>query len=139
MTRSSFALKFYRFEKMISGMYLGELVRLTIHRFTVEGLLFNGVGSTPLQTRGKFLTKYISEIESDEPGTFTKCMKVMENLNLHQANPQDCVNVRYICKCISTRAAHLVSAGIAALINKIDVSNVTVRPILNYIIDVHGK
>ncbi|KAG4079874.1 hypothetical protein HA402_015005 [Bradysia odoriphaga] len=114
------------FEKMISGMYMGEIVQLAMQRLTSKGLLFNGQDSEPLRTRGEFLTKYISEIESDEPGTYTKCMNIMEVLRLHHATPQDCVNVRYICQCVSRRAAHLLSAGVAALINKIDEPSMTV-------------
>lgn len=112
---------------MISGMYMGEIVRLAMYRFLKEGLLFNGTDSEKLRTRGQFLTKYVSEIESDEPGYYTNCMEVMRKLDLHNVTEQDCVNVRYICECVSSRAANLVSAGIAALINKIDEPSVTVR------------
>lgn len=117
---------------MISGMYMGELVRLAMYRFCNVGLLFNRIDSELLRMRGQFLTKYVSEIESDEPGTFVNCMQVMQKLGLYHATPQDCVNVRYICECVSSRAAHLVSAGIVALINKIDEPSVTVRPDVIY-------
>ncbi|KAG4068563.1 hypothetical protein HA402_004904 [Bradysia odoriphaga] len=113
-------------EKMISGMYMGELARLAIYRFTKDGLLFNGVDSELLRTRGQFFTKYVSEIESDKPGNYTNCMQVMDELGLQNVTEQDCANVRYICECVSSRAAHLVSAGIAALINKMDEPSVTV-------------
>lgn len=108
-------------------MYMGELVRLAICRFFEEGLLFNGIDSDQLQTRGQFFTKYVSEIESDEPESYTNCMEVMRKLGLYHATEQDCANVRYICECVSSRAANLVSAGIAALINKIDEPSITVR------------
>lgn len=107
-------------------MYMGELVRLAICRFVKEGLLFNGVDSELLSTRGKFFTKYVSQIESDELGKYTNCLRVLKNLGLLHVTVQDCANVRYICECISRRAANLVSAGIVALINKIDEPNVTV-------------
>lgn len=48
---------------MISGMYMGEIVRLVLVNLTKQGLLFNGTGSEDLFTRWKFLTKYVSEIE----------------------------------------------------------------------------
>ncbi|KOB66739.1 Hexokinase [Operophtera brumata] len=86
-------------EKMISGMYLGELVRLALVKFTKMGLLFGGSGSDLLFQRGSFYTKYVSEIESDKLGDYTSCME---------------------------RAAHLVSAGIACLINKMNEPHVTV-------------
>lgn len=50
-------------EKMISGMYMGELVRLVLLKFTKEKVLFSGKGSEELNTRWRFKTKYVSEIE----------------------------------------------------------------------------
>ncbi|XP_068155244.1 hexokinase type 2 [Drosophila tropicalis] len=114
------------FEKMISGMYMGELVRLVLVKMTKAGILFNGQDSEVLNTRGLFFTKYVSEIEADEPGNFTNCRLVLEELGLNNATDGDCANVRYICECVSKRAAHLVSAGIATLINKMDEPHTTV-------------
>lgn len=111
---------------MISGMYMGELVRLVAEKLTKEGLLFGGKGSDLLHTRGRFYTKYVSEIESDPPGTYTNCKEILEELGLKHATEQDCVNVRYICECVSRRAAHLVSAGVAQLLNKMGEPVVTV-------------
>lgn len=45
---------------------------------------------------------------------------------LKHATEQDYVNIRYICECVSRRAAHLVSAGIATLLNKMNEPVVTV-------------
>ncbi len=50
----------------------------------------------------------------------------MGELGLAHATEQDCANVRYICECVSRRAAHLVSAGIAVLINKMKEPSLTV-------------
>lgn len=105
---------------------MGELARLAIERFTKEGLLFGGKGSDLLFTRGRFYTKYVSEIESDPIGTYTSCKEVLEELGIKHATEQDCVNVRFVCECISRRAAHLVSAAIATLLNKMDDPHVTV-------------
>lgn len=113
-------------EKMISGMYMGELVRLALVRFTKAGLLFGGQGSDLLFKRYQFFTKYVSEIESDSPGSYFNCYDVLEEIGIFHATDEDCENVRYICECISSRAAHLSSAGIATLINKMDESSVTV-------------
>ncbi|XP_066251312.1 hexokinase type 2-like isoform X3 [Euwallacea similis] len=113
-------------EKMISGMYMGELVRLALERFTKEGLLFGGKGSDLLFERGRFYTKYVSEIESDEPGMFTNQKEILEELGLKHATEQDYVNVRFICECISRRAAHLASATITTLLHKMNEKRVTV-------------
>ncbi|GFG39358.1 hypothetical protein Cfor_08311, partial [Coptotermes formosanus] len=113
-------------EKMISGMYMGELARLIIVKFTKQGLLFGGKGSDLLFKRGNFFTKYVSEIENDKKGCYMYCRQVLDELGLSHATDQDCSNVRYICECVSKRAAHLVSAGVATLINKMGQQNVTV-------------
>ena len=48
---------------MISGMYMGEIVRLILVQCTKKGLLFNGEISEELDTPHRFYTKYVSEIE----------------------------------------------------------------------------
>lgn len=65
---------------MISGMYMGELVRLVLQKFTKEGLLFGGKGSDMLFERGRFYTKYVSEIESDPAGVFNNLREICEEL-----------------------------------------------------------
>lgn len=115
---------------MISGMYMGELVRLAILRFTKDGLLFNGVDSELLRTSGEFLTKYVSKVELDEPGNYKNCMEVLHKLGVKNATIKDCANVRYLCECVSRRSAHLVSAGIVTLLNKMNERSVTVRAVL---------
>ncbi|KAJ9593058.1 hypothetical protein L9F63_027701, partial [Diploptera punctata] len=57
---------------------------------------------------------------------YEHCSKFLKKLGLNHATDQDCSNVRYICECVSRRAAHLVSAGVATLVNKIAQESVTV-------------
>ncbi|XP_060525904.1 hexokinase type 2 isoform X3 [Cylas formicarius] len=113
-------------EKMISGMYMGELVRLALEKFTKEGLLFGGKGSDMLFERGRFYTKYVSEIESDEPGVFTNQKEILEELGLKHATEQDYVNVRFVCECVSRRAAHLAATTMTTLLHKMDEKKVTI-------------
>ncbi|XP_034041917.1 hexokinase HKDC1-like [Thalassophryne amazonica] len=54
-----------RFEKLISGVYLGEIVRQVLLDLTRRGLLFRGRVTEPLKTPGIFQTQYLSQIESD--------------------------------------------------------------------------
>ncbi|XP_011055105.1 PREDICTED: hexokinase type 2-like isoform X5 [Acromyrmex echinatior] len=114
------------FEKMISGMYMGELTRLVLEKLVNAGFLFGGKCPNDLRKRGKFFTKYVSEIENDPKGRYTNCREVLAELGMRNVSDQDCENVRYVCSVVSRRAAHLVSAGIAALLNKIGENNVTV-------------
>jgi hexokinase len=48
---------------MISGMYLGEIVRHVLLHLTSLGVLFRGQQTQRLQTRDIFKTKFLSEIE----------------------------------------------------------------------------
>lgn len=48
---------------MISGMYLGEIVRHILLHLTSLGVLFRGQQMQRLQTRDIFKTKFLSEIE----------------------------------------------------------------------------
>lgn len=131
---------------MISGLYLGELVRLIMVQLTRDNYLFKGVGSAKLYTTEAFLPSYIFEIEEDPPGTYTKCKKVFKAIGqysalcflwccsitcflpsgLEHATEDDCVNVRYICECISRRSGKLVGAALAALVNRINEPTITI-------------
>ena len=79
-----------------------------------------------MSTRDRFYTKYVSEIESDAPGTYTNCKEILEELGIKHATEQDYINIRYVCECVSRRSAHLVSCALAVLMNKMDEPNVTV-------------
>jgi len=114
------------FEKMISGMYMGEVARLVLAHLTREGLLFDGMGPEMLFEPGQFFTKYISEIESDKRGEYTCCRQVLEELGQEDPTDEDCANVRFVCEVISRRAAHISAAGVATLLNKMGKEHVTV-------------
>jgi len=113
------------YEKMISGMYMGELVRLVLVRLTKEGILFGGKGSDVLMERDKFYTKYVSEIEDENDG-LNATQQVLEELGLNHATEKDCHLVRKVCELVSKRAAHLTAAGIATLLKRINKPTVTV-------------
>ncbi|XP_068217429.1 hexokinase type 2 isoform X3 [Palaemon carinicauda] len=114
------------YEKMISGMYMGEIARQVIIRLVAEGLLFGGQSSEILEEKGSFFTKYISEIESDKDGDYNNCRVILEELGLNSATDTDCANVRHVCECVSRRAAYLAASGVAVLLNRIQEESVTV-------------
>nr|CAI5819841.1 unnamed protein product [Callosobruchus analis] len=118
-------------EKMISGMYLGDIVRLAALRFTKEGVMFGGKSSDLLETDDKFETRFVSEIESDAPGTYTNVKNVCEQLGLGHATEQDYKDLRYICECVSKRAAYLCAAMLATLMNKMDEKKVSITFYIN--------
>lgn len=48
---------------MISGLYLGELVRLILLKMAKAGLLFGGEKSSALHIKGKIETRHVAAME----------------------------------------------------------------------------
>lgn len=114
------------FEKMLSGMYLGELVRLVLVKLATDGLIFNGKVSKQLNTSQQFFTKFVSEIESEATESIDVVREILADVGVENPSDQDCVNVRYICELVSRRSAHLVSAALATLILKMGDPDITI-------------
>eukprot|EP00095_Tigriopus_kingsejongensis_P011343 maker-scaffold383_size189472-snap-gene-0.30 protein:Tk11343 transcript:maker-scaffold383_size189472-snap-gene-0.30-mRNA-1 annotation:"hexokinase" len=114
------------FEKMISGMYMGEVCRQVLVDMIWEGLIFHGKNTEKLFEWGRFYTKYVSEIESDMVGDFMRAKKVLEELGIEDPIEEDMSALRYICELISRRAGFMASAGITALLKKMDYHDVVV-------------
>ncbi|XP_054853439.1 hexokinase-2 [Eublepharis macularius] len=105
------------FEKMISGMYMGELVRLILVKMAKEHLLFGGKLTSDLLTTGHFETRYVSAIEKEKEG-LQKAYEVLSKLGLDPTH-EDCVATRRICEIVSTRSANLCGAALAAVLRRI--------------------
>lgn len=114
------------FEKMISGMYMGEVVRQVLVDLVEEDLIFAKQPVENLKTRGRFYTKYVSEIESDQVGDYTRCREALKDLGMTNVTDEDCSALRHVCECVSRRAGFMVSAGITALLKKMDYKDVVV-------------
>ncbi|XP_054197617.1 hexokinase-2 isoform X3 [Homo sapiens] len=106
-----------RFEKMISGMYLGEIVRNILIDFTKRGLLFRGRISERLKTRGIFETKFLSQIESDCLALL-QVRAILQHLGL-ESTCDDSIIVKEVCTVVARRAAQLCGAGMAAVVDRI--------------------
>ncbi|XP_033922854.1 hexokinase-3 [Melopsittacus undulatus] len=105
-----------RFEKLISGMYLGEIVRYILLAMVEKQVLFHGKPCTKLQTKDIFKTRFLSTIEIDGLG-LRKVLAILRDLDLH-ATFEDSVLVREVCQTVSLRAAQLCAAGMAAVVEK---------------------
>ncbi|NXQ27162.1 HXK3 protein, partial [Alaudala cheleensis] len=106
-----------RFEKLISGMYLGEIVRQILLVMTEKQLLFQGRPSPKLQTRNIFQTKFLSTIELSNGLPLRQMRAILHELDL-EASFEDCVLMREVCQTVSLRAAQLCAAGLAAVVEK---------------------
>ncbi|KAF6719619.1 Hexokinase-2 [Oryzias melastigma] len=105
------------YEKMISGMYLGEIVRNVLLDFTERGLLFRGKMSERLKTRGIFATKFLAQIESDRLA-MRQVRSILQHLGLTGSTCDDSVLVKEVCSVVARRAAQLCGAGLAAVVDK---------------------
>ncbi|XP_067936605.1 hexokinase-like isoform X2 [Watersipora subatra] len=115
------------YEKMISGMYMGEIARQVIMKLVDAGCLFNGVASQALATSMSFRTKYISEIESDEEfDNFVRTRQVLDELHIRDYRLADCLVIQEVCQVVSTRAAYLAAAGISVLLDAVTQPEVTI-------------
>ncbi|NWV74718.1 HXK2 protein, partial [Dasyornis broadbenti] len=103
-----------RFEKLVSGMYLGEIVRQILMVMTEKQLLFQGRSCTKLQTRNIFQTKFLSTIELNGLA-LRQIRAILQELEL-DASFEDSVLMRQVCQAVSLRAAQLCGAGLAAVV-----------------------
>lgn len=107
------------FEKMISGMYMGELVRLILVKMAKQGLLFQGMATPKLLTTGNFKTSYVYSIESEnEEEGLAETERVLQGFGL-DPTVEDCIGTQRVCEIVSTRAAHLVAATLASILRQI--------------------
>lgn len=109
------------FEKMVSGMYLGEIVR-TIVVNLMKCRILNCHVFGAFTERNCFNTSAISCIELDtfDSTSFPHTQSVLESMSIRNATLADCASLHLICSRVSARSAHLTSAVIAALLHRMD-------------------
>ncbi|OCT88687.1 hypothetical protein XELAEV_18017317mg [Xenopus laevis] len=109
---SSVNPKKQRFEKMIGGMYLGEIVRHVLNGLTRNGLLLKN------STLEKNLLEldHLCSIEREEH-SLDLCSALMSR-GL-KCNEDEAKKVKKVCRTVSRRAAQLCAAGVAAVVEKI--------------------
>ncbi|XP_030139660.4 hexokinase-3 isoform X1 [Taeniopygia guttata] len=105
-----------RFEKLISGMYLGEIVRQILMVMVEKELLFQGKPCPKLQTKDIFKTKFLSTIELNGLA-LGQIRTILNELEL-DATFEDSALMREVCQTVSLRAAQLCAAGLAAVVEK---------------------
>jgi len=107
------------YEKMISGMYLGELTRLVCLSLIRKGKLFKRKSSNKFETPHAFDTAYMSRIERDHSRDLLDTTTVLEEImGIPQTRLEDRQIVKRICELIGVRAARLSAVGIAGVVYK---------------------
>ena len=103
------------FEKMISGMYLGELVRLILIQLNNCGVVFFGEDISTIKEIGAFETSLVSLILSCGEDDIMEIQNLIAYHLEIGAVAHDCQVVRYVCSVISKRAAMLCACGVAGI------------------------
>lgn len=115
------------FEKMISGMYMGEIVRTIAVDCIKTGLLFRGKPQRSARNRfgmsNTFPSSYVSRVELDDEeqnSGFVNTRAVLSDMNIDGASDEDCRFLFAICAAVSKRSAYLVAAAIATILHRLD-------------------
>lgn len=107
------------FEKMISGYYLGEVLRLILLELAEEkGLIFKGQDLTKLKEAYVMDASYPSRVEQDPFENLSDVQDLFqENLNIETTSPERKI-IRRLAELIGERSARLSVCGIAAICKK---------------------
>ncbi|CAF3441024.1 unnamed protein product [Rotaria socialis] len=124
------------FEKMISALYLGEIVRLIIIDLVRSSILFpDRMQKAPsrgrdynifLSLRGSFYAKHVADIECDKTEDLSVTASILTSIGIYDPSYDDCYIIREVCKTVSLRAAKLAAAVIAVVVNRVNMPSVTV-------------
>jgi len=99
-------------EKMVSGMYLGEIARLVIVEMIKEGLLFTGKNLSAFSEAYALTTEHLSNTAQGQD--------FFSDFGLAHVSAVDRQTIREICRIVSTRSARIAGAAIAAVIAWMD-------------------
>ncbi|KAJ6003467.1 Hexokinase [Penicillium sp. IBT 35674x] len=106
------------YEKMVSGLYIGEMLRLILVTLHEQGKLFQGQDITRLRHENSLEASFLSVAEldvsedlDDMRKEFAECLSLTPDLN-------DLKVCRYLIGLVATRAARLYACGIAAICKK---------------------
>ncbi|KAF8558656.1 hexokinase [Imleria badia] len=106
------------FEKLISGRYLGEILRLVVCELIDEGVLFLGQNTYKLEKPYCFDTAFLSLMESDPTDELLMIIGIFTHFFALETTLAERQFFRALAKLIGRRAARLSSCGIAAIVKK---------------------
>jgi len=105
-------------EKMISGMYLGELTRMVIKDLIRQKIILKEHGSR--FRKGVLNTKDMAAFERDRTSELSRISEYMESLGITNSTLQDRRFIRQACRFVSRRAARISGAAISAVVTWMD-------------------
>lgn len=112
-------------EKMVSGMYLGELSRLVLlsacrRRGTGGQCVMSDGFRAAFAAPGALSTADMSTIEEDRAPRFTKTARILRTAGVTTPSAEERELLWRVCRAVSRRAARIAAAGIIAVITSMD-------------------
>ncbi|KAI5118647.1 hypothetical protein M0805_002567 [Coniferiporia weirii] len=104
--------------KLISGRYLGEILRLVICELIDEGVLFLGQNTYKLEKPYCFDTAFLSLMESDPTDELLMIIGIFTHFFALETTLAERQFFRALARLVGRRAARLSSCGIAAIVSK---------------------
>lgn len=106
------------YEKMVAGLYVGEILRLILVELNESGKLFSGQTISRLHEKNSINSQFLTAIEEDRTDSLAdiQCLFIERlgvDLTLHERKV-----VQYLAELVATRSARLYSCGIAAICKK---------------------
>ncbi|KAJ6109063.1 Hexokinase [Penicillium sp. IBT 16267x] len=106
------------YEKMVSGLYVGELLRLILVTLHEDGKLFKGQDITRLRHENSLAASFLSVAELDVSEDLDDMREEFEAGLSLSPDINDLKVCQYLIGLVATRAARLYACGIAAICKK---------------------
>ena len=117
---------YHLFEKRISGMFLGEILRVVLINLFEKGLIFQELykargGSLPHRIQEPWLldAEVLSYLQIDDSTDLRMSGLILQNVLRLETNKEERVVIQRLTRAISKRAAHLSAIPIAAIAKKV--------------------
>lgn len=107
-----------KFEKMIAGLYLGEIARQVLIDYHKKGILFQGQKIDKISKPYSIETAVLSDIESDPNENLIDTQELIERKFGLSTTFPELVFIRRLAELVGTRSARLSAAGVAAICKK---------------------
>ena len=106
------------FEKLISGRYLGEILRLIICELIDESVIFLGQNTYKIEIPYSLDTAFLSLMEMDPTEELLMIIGIFNHFFALETTLAERQFFRALAKLVGRRAARLSACGIAAIVSK---------------------
>ena len=108
------------FEKQISGLYLGESVRLRCAEAIRRGLLFSGAHCAAFAVKNGFGSENLDPIIKDNTRHLARINSLLRRLGITNSTFEDRQHLQRLCLAVVKRAARRSAAATVAVATRVD-------------------